>query len=197
MEPNFYERLGVDPQADEHTLKSAFRQFAKKYHPDKVAREGNDSERADEVFMAFRNAFEALKNPVVRFAYDRSVVGGGYSITFNRVHIFFGGRFGPDVLTWTQCTTAREYMQRGLLKSSGYHIVTGLALLFWSAIGQPSPAAFVSCLLCDHHMQRNFEFQVAIPHFRLFSRIRSLSHHHTFTLTRECKRAFHRPHSST
>ena len=27
--------------------------------------------------------------------------------------------------------------------SSGYHIVTGIALLFWSAIGQPSPVSFV------------------------------------------------------
>lgn len=28
--------------------------------------------------------------------------------------------------------------------SSGYHIVTGIALLFWSAIGRPSVVSFVS-----------------------------------------------------
>lgn len=29
------------------------------------------------------------------------------------------------------------------MQSSGYHIVAGAGLLFWSAIGSPSPVAFV------------------------------------------------------
>ena len=68
MEPNFYELLGVTPQAEEQTLRLAFRQFAKRYHPDKMAKEVNGG---DEMFMIIRDAFEALKNPVTRFAYDR------------------------------------------------------------------------------------------------------------------------------
>jgi preprotein translocase subunit Sec63 len=60
---NFYQRLRVSPDADEHTLRVAFRQFAKKFHPDKAG--------SDEAFILARDAFEALKNPVVRFAYDR------------------------------------------------------------------------------------------------------------------------------
>jgi DnaJ domain len=70
VEPNLYDMLGVNPLAEEQTLKLAFRQFAKRYHPDKLAR---NSGSGDDVFIAVRDAFEALKNPVVRFAYDRLV----------------------------------------------------------------------------------------------------------------------------
>lgn len=65
MLPNYYEILGVAPAADENALKLAFRQFAKRYHPDRVGPQG------EALFIRVRDAFEALKNPTVRFAYDR------------------------------------------------------------------------------------------------------------------------------
>jgi preprotein translocase subunit Sec63 len=65
MPPNFYEILGVRPDVDENGLKLAFRAFARRYHPDKAGSKG------EELFMYVRDAFEALKDPVVRFAYDR------------------------------------------------------------------------------------------------------------------------------
>lgn len=67
LPPNFYEVLGVAPDVDENGLKAAFRQFAKKNHPD---RPGVGEEGA-QMFMMIREVFEALKNPVVRYAYDR------------------------------------------------------------------------------------------------------------------------------
>ena len=69
MQPNFYQILGVSPNVDETGLKLAFRTFAKRHHPDRpeVGKEG------EVLFMAVRDAFEALKDPVVRFAYDRCV----------------------------------------------------------------------------------------------------------------------------
>ncbi|KAH9485695.1 Chaperone protein DnaJ [Psilocybe cubensis] len=118
MPPNFYQILGVPPDVDENGLKFAFRAFAKRYHPDKPG-VGKDGEL---LFMYVRDAFEALKDPVVRFAYDR---------------------FGPDVLGWrNQCKTTREFVRHGLLVSSGYHIVAGIILLFMSAIGRPSVISF-------------------------------------------------------
>jgi len=55
------------------------------------------------------------------------------------------GRFGADVLGWRQhCKTTRDFLRQGLMMSSGYHIVAGIALLFWSAIGRPSVVSFVS-----------------------------------------------------
>lgn len=62
---NFYQLLGVDPRSDEGALKAGFRAFAKKNHPDRIGPEGEG------LFIDVRDAFEALKNPVVRFAYDR------------------------------------------------------------------------------------------------------------------------------
>jgi DnaJ domain len=72
MQPNFYQILGVAPNVDDNGLKLAFRAFAKRNHPDRpeVGREG------EALFMAVRDAFEALKDPVVRFAYDRCVTTG-------------------------------------------------------------------------------------------------------------------------
>lgn len=67
MPPNFYEILGVGPDVDENGLKLAFRAFARRNHPDRpgVGPEG------EALFIEVRDAFEALKDPVVRFAYDR------------------------------------------------------------------------------------------------------------------------------
>ena len=65
MPRNYYEILGVSPTSDDSGLKSAFRQFAKKNHPDRVGPQGEG------LFMEVRDAFEALKNPTTRFAYDR------------------------------------------------------------------------------------------------------------------------------
>ncbi|KAJ7287007.1 DnaJ-domain-containing protein [Mycena rebaudengoi] len=118
--PNYYEILGVAPSADENDLKLAFRQFAKKYHPDRVGPQG------EALFISVRDAFEALKNPTVRFAYDR---------------------FGPDVLAWTHCRTTGEYLRHGLTQSIGYHVVAGAVLVFWTAIGETSPVAFWRYLL--------------------------------------------------
>ncbi|OBZ69892.1 Chaperone protein DnaJ [Grifola frondosa] len=115
MEPNYYEILGVDPVADNVTLKMAFRQFARKYHPDRVGPQGETA------FINVRDAFEALKNPVTRFAYDR---------------------FGPDALQWTQCTTLREYVRHGLMQSAGFHVFSICVLLLFSAVGKPSPVSF-------------------------------------------------------
>ncbi|GBE80777.1 chaperone J-domain-containing protein [Sparassis crispa] len=120
MAPNYYETLGVEPVADENTLKSAFRQFARKNHPDRVGPQGESA------FIEVRDAFDALKNPVTRFAYDR---------------------FGPDALKWTQCSTLREYIRHGLMQSSGFYIVAACALLLWSVIGKPSHVAFWRYLL--------------------------------------------------
>ncbi|KAF5357335.1 hypothetical protein D9758_005940 [Tetrapyrgos nigripes] len=122
MAPNFYEILGVPPDVDENGLKLAFRQFARRYHPD---RPGVGAKGA-ELFIVVRDAFEALKNPTVRFAYDR---------------------FGPGVLQWTQLSTPRDYIRHGLLQSSGYHIVSGLALFVISGIGRTSPVKFWRYLL--------------------------------------------------
>lgn len=110
-EVDFYELLEVERTADEATLKSAYRKLAIKYHPDKNAG-CKDSEGK---FKAINEAYDCLKDPQKRAAYDRfghaafrNGMGGGgggggpqdfgaFSDIFESVFGEFmgGGRGGP------------------------------------------------------------------------------------------------------
>jgi molecular chaperone DnaJ len=64
---DYYEVLGVPRDADEKTLKSAFRKLAMQLHPDK-----NPGDAAAEArFKEAGEAYEVLKDPQKRAAYDR------------------------------------------------------------------------------------------------------------------------------
>ena len=64
---DYYELLECERDADGATLKSAYRKLAMKYHPDKNAG-CKDSEAK---FKAVSEAYEVLKDPQKRAAYDR------------------------------------------------------------------------------------------------------------------------------
>lgn len=63
---DYYRTLGVEPGASETEIKSAYRRLARKYHPD-VSKEPG----AEEKFKAVNEAYEALRDPQKRAAYDR------------------------------------------------------------------------------------------------------------------------------
>lgn len=67
MKVDYYEMLGVTRECDEKTLKSAFRKLAMQYHPDKNP--GN--QEAEQKFKEIGEAYEVLKDPQKRAAYDR------------------------------------------------------------------------------------------------------------------------------
>lgn len=64
---DYYEVLGVSRDADDQTLKSAYRKLALKYHPD---RNPNDQE-AEERFKEAAEAYSVLSDGQKRAAYDR------------------------------------------------------------------------------------------------------------------------------
>ena len=63
---DYYEVLGVDKNASEADIKSAFRKLAKKYHPD-VSKEPN----AAEMFKEAQEAYAVLSDPEKRKQYDQ------------------------------------------------------------------------------------------------------------------------------
>lgn len=63
---DYYDILGVKPEATDAELKAAYRRLARKYHPD-VSKEAG----AEEKFKAVNEAWEALKDPDRRTAYDQ------------------------------------------------------------------------------------------------------------------------------
>jgi molecular chaperone DnaJ len=67
MKADFYETLGVQRGADEKELKGAFRKLAMQFHPDRNP--GDQS--SEQKFKEINEAYECLKDPQKRAAYDR------------------------------------------------------------------------------------------------------------------------------
>lgn len=63
---DYYKTLGVPRDADEDTLKKAFRKLARQYHPDTAT----DKKRAEEKFKELNEAYEVLSDKDKRKRYD-------------------------------------------------------------------------------------------------------------------------------
>ena len=93
---DYYELLECERGADEATLKSAYRKLAMKFHPDKNAG-CKDSEAK---FKAVSEAYDVLKDPQKRAAYDRfghaafQNGGGGGAQDFSGFSDIFESVFG-------------------------------------------------------------------------------------------------------
>ena len=101
---DFYEILGVQKNASDEEIKKSYRKLAMKYHPDR----NKDDKESERKFKEATAAYEALKDPERRAAYDQyghdafrqggmgggqgfGDFGGGFSDIFEE---FFGGGFG-------------------------------------------------------------------------------------------------------
>jgi molecular chaperone DnaJ len=96
---DYYEILGVDRNATEQELKSAYRRLAMQHHPD---RNPDRKDEATEKFKEITEAYSVLADPQKRAAYDRfghaGVSGGGgpdfSSTIFTDFEDIFGDFFG-------------------------------------------------------------------------------------------------------
>jgi len=67
---DYYQVMGIARDASQDEIKRAYRKLARKYHPD-VSKEAN----AEEKFKDLGEAYEVLKDPEKRAAYDRVAAG--------------------------------------------------------------------------------------------------------------------------
>jgi len=108
---DYYEVLGINRNASEEKIKSAFRKLAFKYHPDH-----NREDRAEEKFKEINEAYEVLSDPDKRAAYDRFGHGGSEGFFRQGFDGFDFGGFGDifDAFFGGGVTTAtRQGPQRG------------------------------------------------------------------------------------
>lgn len=133
-EKDFYGLLGVEKDADEATLKKAYRKLAQKYHPDR----NPDDPSAEAKFKEIGEAYDALKSQDKRRAYDAArsprTVGAGQ----NMGHVFnnmdFGPGFDADFLNnlFSEATFASP--GAGPLRTRGADITVDVELTFDQAV---------------------------------------------------------------
>lgn len=67
---NLYQLLGLQRDASLEEIKKAYRQLAKRHHPDRTQNNPHDTE----IFKAVAVAFATLSNPEKRAEYDRTLI---------------------------------------------------------------------------------------------------------------------------
>lgn len=134
-EINYYELLGVDPDAPGEAVTSAFRQLAKKWHIDRFSQAGlGEDERTmvQDIFAALNEAHRTLTDPQKREDYD------------------YEHQDGPNV---ADILTAENMFLRGknMLKTGGYK---GAHEMFKAAhAGNPDEREYKAYLLYTEYLQ--------------------------------------------
>ena len=145
---DFYEILGVSRNANDDEIKKSYRKLAMKYHPDR----NKDNKEAEKRFKEATAAYEALKDPEKRAAYDQyghdafrqggmggaqgfGDFAGGFSDIFEE---FFGGGFGSS--------SRKRGPSRG--NDLRYNISISLQEAFSGKKTQIKIPSYVGCDLC-------------------------------------------------
>lgn len=125
---DYYATLGVEPSAGDAEIKTAYRRLARKYHPD-VSKEAG----AEEKFKAVNEAYEALRDPQKRAAYDQLKAQGyrpgeefhappnyGGAQGFDFEEVFGGGAGGGGFSDFFESLFARQRGGGGAGRASGF-----------------------------------------------------------------------------
>jgi molecular chaperone DnaJ len=149
---DYYEVLGVSRDADDATIKKAFRRLARELHPDV----NSHDPQAEEKFKQAAEAYEVLSDPDRRATYDRygheGLRSGGYAPNFESFgsvadifNAFFGGS-GPFGDLFGTGTRARP----GGPVQGGDIAVAAEVDLEDAAHGTTVEVAYEAVVTCEH-----------------------------------------------
>ncbi|CAM5480970.1 molecular chaperone DnaJ [Mycolicibacterium aubagnense] len=169
MKADFYETLGVQKGADEKELKSAFRKLAMQFHPDRNPGDAS----CEHKFKEINEAYETLKDPQKRAAYDRfghaafenggmngggaGFAAGGFADIFEDIfgEMMGGGRRrssggrerGADLRYNMEITLEEAYAG----KTAQVHVPASLTCDECSGSGAKPGTQPVTCSMCNGH----------------------------------------------
>lgn len=131
---DYYSVLGVDKNASDDEIKSAYRRLAKKYHPDL-----NKTPEAAEKFKDINEAYEVLGDPKKRANYDQfgsadgNPFGAGGGAGGGGFGDFFGGGGGFSDIFSDIFSAFGGGRSEGRVRERGQDIVTSISLSFEEA----------------------------------------------------------------
>jgi molecular chaperone DnaJ len=162
MPRDYYEVLGLPRDADDATIKKAFRRLARELHPDVNS---HDPE-AEEKFKEAAEAYEVLSDSQRRATYDRyghdGLRSGGYSPNFegfgsvsDLFEAFFGGAAGGggvfgDIFGGGAGARAGRGGRGGVVVQGGDVVVSAEITLAQAAVGGPVEISYEQVGLCEH-----------------------------------------------
>lgn len=91
---DYYKVLGVNRDADDRTIKRAYRQLTKQHHPDKAASQGVSKEDAEKKMASINEAYEVLSDSELRTRYDNGDDPNDPEAQAQRGNPFQGSPFG-------------------------------------------------------------------------------------------------------
>ncbi|MGF1649589.1 MAG: molecular chaperone DnaJ [Hyphomicrobiaceae bacterium] len=147
---DYYEILGLTRSATDSDLKSAFRRLAKDYHPDR----NPDNPEAERKFKEINEAYETLKDPQKRAAYDQfghaafegAGAGGGFGPEFaSSMEDIFENFFG-DFMGGRRAGRGRTGRERGA--DLRYNMEISLEEAFTGKTAQIRVPTSVPCETC-------------------------------------------------
>jgi molecular chaperone DnaJ len=146
VEQDFYDLLGVGRGADEASIKAAYRRLAKEHHPDRK----NGCKESEARFKAINEAYDVLKDPQKRAAYDRfgkaAFNGGGDPFAdggFNGFSDIFSTIFGE----FMDPRGARQNAGRGA--DLRYDLELSLEEAFTGVEKAVTVEALATCEICN------------------------------------------------
>ncbi|HPX71928.1 MAG TPA: molecular chaperone DnaJ [Acholeplasmataceae bacterium] len=158
MAKDYYKTLGVDKNASEDEIRKAFRELAKKYHPD-VSKEAN----AEEKFKEIQEAYAVLSDKEKRQQYDTYGADGpqfqGFDFSgFDFSDIFssifgsgFGGRpsqYGPQRGADRQANLTITFLEAALGTKKKVTLNQDLECSVCGGTGGKTPQDVTTCSTC-------------------------------------------------